>query len=275
MPSRFVRLDPAILRRLYVVERHTLLELAAWLGCSATTTARRLRQFGIPARPRGPMPLREASAFVWTPPVAYAIGLIATDGNLSRDGRHISVVSKDLDQLKTLRRCLGLRVSVSEFESRHGHLAGRVQWSDRAFYKVLLTIGLTPNKSLPLGRLAIPDEYYADFFRGCIYGDGSVLVSIDRHHTAKNERYVYRRLYVSLASASRTFVDWIQSTVQRLTSRRGVIEVQERKGRRPIWLLRYAKRESRHLLRWMYYAPDLSSLARKRAKAEPFLKGMR
>src|SRR5262245_22665126 len=187
MPTRFDCPDKATLWRLYVDERHTLLELATVLGCSATTTCRRLRQFGIPARPRGPRPLREASGFAWSPPVAYAIGLIATDGNLSRDGRHISVVSKDLDQLETLRRCLGLRVSISEFQTTRGRLAARVQWSDRAFYKVLLMIGLTPNKSLTLGRLTIPDEYFPDFVRGCIDGDGSVLVYVDRHHAAKND----------------------------------------------------------------------------------------
>ena len=42
-----------------------------------------------------------------------------------------------------------------------------------------------------------------------------------------------------------------------------------------IWLLRYAKRESLDRLHWMYYAPDVPSLARKRAKAEPFMLGMR
>lgn len=275
MLSRLVWLDHATLWRLYVVERHTLLELGALLGCSATTTSRRLRQFGIPARSRGAIPRGEASDFVWSPPIAYAIGLIATDGNLSGDGRHISVVSKDLDQLETLRRCLGLRASICEFKSRSGRLARRIQWSDRAFYKALLTIGLTPNKSLTLGGLAIPDAYFPDFFRGCIDGDGSVLVYIDRYHTAKNERYVYTRLYVSLTSASRTFIDWMQLTVQRLTSLHGVIETQYKTGRRPIWLLRYAKRESRALLRWMYYSPDLPSLARKRVKAEPFLQGIR
>jgi len=42
-----------------------------------------------------------------------------------------------------------------------------------------------------------------------------------------------------------------------------------------IRLLRYAARESLDLLHWMYYAPDVPSLARKRAKAEPFMFGMR
>jgi hypothetical protein len=60
-------------------------------------------------------------------------------------------------------------------------------------YDALLTIGLTPAKSLTLGPLAIPDDYFPDFFRGCIDGDGSVLVYTDRYHAAKNERYVYRR----------------------------------------------------------------------------------
>ncbi len=95
-----------------------MIESAAQLGCGATTILRRLRLFGIPVRPRGPSPHRETSGLAWSPAVAYAVGLIATDGNLSRDGRHISVVSKDLDLLETLCRCLGLRVSVSEPDLR-------------------------------------------------------------------------------------------------------------------------------------------------------------
>ncbi len=150
-----------------------------------------------------------------------------------------------------------------------------MQWSHRAFYDALLTIGLTPAKSLTLGPLAVPDKYFADFFRGCIDGDGSILVYIDRYHVPKNERYVYTRLYVSLASASRLFVRWVQANVQKLTGLHGVIEVQHRKERHPVWLLRYAKRESVELLRWMYYGPDLPALARKRAKAEPFMLKMR
>lgn len=31
----------------------------------------------------------------WSPKFAYCIGLITSDGNLSKDGRHISFTSKD------------------------------------------------------------------------------------------------------------------------------------------------------------------------------------
>jgi hypothetical protein len=153
--------------------------------------------------------------------------------------------------------------------------AGWLQCALVSFASTKRSSSLTPAKSLTLGPLAIPDEYFPDFFRGCIDGDGSVMVYVDRHHTTKNKRYVYRRLYVSLVTASRPFIDWVQASVQRLTGLNGVIEARQKKGRRSIWLLRFAKRESVDLLRWMYYASDVPSLARKRAKAEPFISGIR
>ncbi len=116
-----------------------------------------------------------------------------------------------------------------------------------------------------------PRRIFADFFRGCVDGDGSVLVYTDRYHAAKNERYVYQRLYVSLVSASRPFPEWIQTTVRSLLGVAGVIEMKPKRDRRPVWPLRYAKRESIRLLHWMYYSPSVPCLARKRARAERFL----
>lgn len=123
-----------------------------------------------------------------------------------------------------------------------------------------------------MGPLAIPDEYSADFLRGCIDGDGCILVYTDRYHTTKNTRYVYERLYVSLYSASRPFLEWVQTTVHRLLGVTGAIHDSNKgQDRRPIFTLRYAKEESIRVIGWMYYAPDVPCLARKRVRAERFL----
>lgn len=265
-----VPVDAELLRRLYVDERLTILEIATRLGCRGTTILRRLRRFEIQARPRGPRVTSSRSSLAWSPELAWAIGLIATDGNLSPDGRHLSIPSKDLDLLESLRSCLGLQNRVVERVNGKGHIY-RLQWGDRGFYDWLLSIGLTPAKSLTLGPLVVPDEYFADFFRGCIDGDGSILVYTDRYHAAKNERYVYQRLYVSLVSASRPFVEWIQRTVRALVGIQGVVNVKKKQGYRPLWVLRYAKTESLRVLRWMYYSPHVPSLSRKRHVAAPFL----
>jgi hypothetical protein len=209
--------DPELLRRLYVDEGLSARGIGAMLGCSGATILRRLRRLGVDVRLTGPVPHSRARSIgiAWSPEIAYALGLMATDGNLSRRRGQLSLVSKDLDQIETLRRCLQLEARISRVRSSTGFLH-KVQWYDRGLYDWFLRVGLTPAKSRTLGPLAVPDEPYADFFRGCIDGDGSVLVYTDRYHATKNPSYVYERLYVSLVSASRPFLEWIQANTRRL-----------------------------------------------------------
>jgi hypothetical protein len=172
------------------------------------------------------------------------------------------------------RRCAnvsGLANRISVTSNRRGGWYYTLQWADRAFYIWLVQIGLTPAKSLTLGPLTIPDEYFVDFFRGCVDGDGSVLVYTDRYHVPKKQNYIYERLYVSIVSASRAFIEWLHASISRLAGESGSITTKRKPGANPLWKLCYAKAKSIHLLRWMYYAPDVPCLQRKRMKAQRFL----
>jgi hypothetical protein len=267
----YVPIDAALLRQLYVGDTLSTDKIAARLGCTATTIRRRLRRFGIEIRPRGPVSLMRSRPVALTSATAYAVGLAATDGNLSSDRRHMSFVSKDQDLVETFRQCLRLTTPMRTLRTRLGTAVYRVQWCDRRLYDWFLALGLMPAKSLRLGGLAIPDEFLADFFRGCIDGDGTIRVYTDSYHRRKKDRYVYERLYVSLVSASRPFVEWIQTAVNRVAHVSGSIQESKRQGAQPIWELRYAKAESIRLIRWMYHSPDVPCLDRKREKAERFL----
>lgn len=272
MHPSYVPISEDALRSLYVDQQLAAAEIAGRLRCGPTTILRRLRRYGIPIRQTGPrVRLGRWGPSSWSSELAYAIGLIATDGNLSSDGRHMSFVSKDIELLETLRRCLNLHTSIAPAFNGRGRPHYRIQWGDRDLYDWLLAIGLTRAKSLTLGALAVPDWYFMDFLRGCIDGDGSVLAYIDRYHAAKNPRYVYQRLYVSLVSASKPFLDWIRERAQALEGVGGVVEMKRGAGRRPIWILRYAKRESMQLLPRLYYGTNVPCLSRKRAAAEQFL----
>ena len=257
------------LARLYVDERLTAKDVAQRVGCSETTIRRRLRSHRLVTRSRGPRQ-RQPAIDGWTRDLAYAVGLLVTDGNLSKDGRHLSVTSADLDLLDVLRTSLALQANVRPVGPRGR--CYRLQWSDRHLYKWVERLGLSPAKSRSLGPLAIPDLYFADFARGCIDGDGSIVVYVDRYHSGKNPRYVYERLYVTLVSASRPFVDWFRGSLFRLIGIHGSISERTSRASRPYWVLRYARRESGLLLPWIYYAPSVPCLARKRARSEPFLR---
>jgi hypothetical protein len=208
---------------------------------------------------------------IWSPELAYVVGLLATDGNLSSDGRHLSIHSKDRELLEAVKQVLGLanRITLDRLPSGGDIL--RLQWGDRLFYDWLLGIGLTAAKSLTLQPLAVPDAYFVDFFRGWIDRDGSVIAYTDRYHVPKSPRYVYERLYVSLVSASRPFIEWIGRTIFRLLGTQGTIHIRSKPHRNSLHVLRFAKHDSIRIGRWMYYTPNVPCLARKRLKAERFL----
>jgi hypothetical protein len=261
------------LRELYVTQALTIEQVAGRFGLGATTISRRLRELGIRARPRGPIasPSSARDPLVWTPDLAYAVGLIATDGNLSKKPGRIAIMSNDTDLLDLVRRRLRLNTDIRPHRGGYGTRCHHLAWSDRRFYDWLANVGLTPAKSLTLGPLAVPDEYFADFFRGCVDGDGSIVSYIDRYHTFKSASYVYTRLYVSIVSASFRFIEWLRASVQRLVNVAGHVDVRRSGGRHDVWRLRYAKRESLAVLRWIYYAHDVTCLIRKRRIATPFL----
>lgn len=50
----------------------------------------------------------------WSADLAYAVGLISTDGNLSKDGRHFDFTSKDLDQIKNFKKILKLKNKIGK-----------------------------------------------------------------------------------------------------------------------------------------------------------------
>ena len=52
--------------------------------------------------------------FNWTSDLAYVIGLLATDGCLSSDGRHIIMRSSDIQLLEIFKKCLNISNRISQ-----------------------------------------------------------------------------------------------------------------------------------------------------------------
>jgi len=190
----------------------------------------------------------------WSPEIAYAVGLITTDGCLSNDGRHIIMTSSDIPQLKTFKKCLNLSNKISETKN-YGWAkkpAYRVQFGNIILYKWLLNIGLMPNKTKRVGILKIPDKYFFDFLRGHIDGDGYIK---------KYQDPVYpnsQRLYTHFFSARLGHLKWVQNKLKHLLDIGGYI--QKFKGE---FGLTFAKKESLKLLSKLYFNPNAPCLKRK------------
>lgn len=227
--------------------------------------------------PKAKLPFKK---YKWTPELAYAVGLLVTDGNLSKDGRHITMRSVDMDLMKTFKKCLNLnsKIGFTPYTSyRDGYqrkLCHRVQFGDVQFYNWLVSIGITPAKSKTIGAIKIPDTYFRDFLRGHLDGDGTILHYQDRYNHYRDRTYNNLRVYVNFISASYEHMAWLRKKIEKLASVHGAF-FQDKStvgNRTPISHVRFAKKESVKLLNWIYYQLDLPCLRRKRGKAEEALK---
>ena len=207
---------------------------------------------------RGPKPKRES--VTWSPELAYAVGLLVTDGSLSVDGRHIDLTSKDEEQLINFMHCIGKKIRISS--KRPSPLAEpitRVQFSDVGLYNFLQDIGLTPKKTKTIGPIKVPEEYLFDFLRGHHDGDGAFYSYYDPRW--KNS-FMY---YLIFLSASKEHVLWIQNKIEALLGVKGHITTSRSSC---VLQLKYAKKESLLVLRKMYPNKTVVCLSRKRLKIE-------
>lgn len=204
---------------------------------------------------RGPKP-RESGDREWNADLAYCVGLIATDGCLYNDGRHISFVSADIQLIELFKKLLGLSNVIGyKISGTSKRRCPHIQFGNIGFYKWLNKIGLTHNKSLTLGPLDIPKKYLLDFVRGCFDGDGSIYSYMDPRWANSH------MFYISFASGSGAFAKWLQKTLLKTIGIQGHIW-----GNKKFFQLKYAKQESLVLVRKMYYSKQVPCLERKRKK---------
>jgi len=208
---------------------------------------------------RGPKP-RKIVDTTWSPDFSYAIGLIASDGCLSGDGRHIDFTSKDKEQILNFQNILKLHhIKIGKKRNGLGHKAYRIQFGSILFYHWLNNIGLTSNKSKTIGKIDIPDEFFFDFFRGVWDGDGTIYAYWDPRWKSS---YMF---YIAVTSSSETFLQWLQDVIGQLAGVHGKITYYKASKTSQ---LRFAKKESRVVFRKMFYKENLPHLSRKFAKAQ-------
>lgn len=205
---------------------------------------------------RGPQPKKIIDE-TWRPNLAYAIGLIATDGYLSKDGLLIDLTSKDREQLLNFSGCLNVNFKIGNKWNSKGDECLRIEFKNRLFYNFLLSIGLTPKKSLTMGKLEIPDKYFFDFLRGCFDGDGCFYSYWDTRWRSSH------MFYLVFSSASLKHLLWLQEVVMKKLKIKGHIIG---RSKNVFFQLKYAKKEALEIIKKMYYTKKVICLSRKKNK---------
>ena len=221
-------------------------------------------------KPKSPNP-----KFLWTPDLAYIAGLLTTDGNMSKDGRHIVMRSSDKDLLKTFNSCLKIKNKIATTHN-NGYAkrpSYRVQYSNASLYRWFVTVGLKPAKTYTIGALKIPKKFFRDFLRGHLDGDGYIQHYIDTYNEYKGKRYSNKRIYTRFISASKKHIYWLYNMTIKCLPVKGAIIFKKGRSEKhvPMWEIKFAKYASLKLLKWLYYRRNLPYLNRKRRTAEKLI----
>lgn len=202
---------------------------------------------------------KEKVRIEWSQNFAYAIGLLASDGYLSSDGRHLGIKSAEKELVDNLKAALSLKNKIS-LGVRGGEKVKKyffITFGDIVFYRFLNKIGLTAAKSKTIKSVAIPDSFFADFLRGVFDGDGTFYSFWD---TRWPNSFVFQ---MAFASASLDFINWFKNRLTRLFCVKGFVK----KGD-GVYNLTYFKGDTRKLFDVMYYESDLLFLRRKYTKIQ-------
>lgn len=202
----------------------------------------------------------------------YLLGAFCTDGNIcidiSTNAAKCSLSSNDDDWLHLIHNAIGNDGAVRKRKDGRHEL-----WLyNKEVYNWFNENGCTPAKSLNLSCPIIPEQYLPDFLRGCIDGDGSIVIS---SYLKNGKRYPKITCY--LCGSSLSFL----KDIEQILINKGIKSSFVYKKNSPNDKIKYKHphyrvfmndSKARAFLNWIYYPGNPLSMPRKQKLAIDILK---
>ena len=195
-----------------------------------------------------------------SPEKFYVIGLIASDGCISKN--FAKLVSKDKELVEYLKKVTECTNAVREdLRKVNGNIQTyyRLHFSSVEMIEILNYYGITERKSLTFSHKNIPQKYLGDFIRGVFDGDGSLSVSRRKDNGARTQKF-------SIVSGSEAFAKDLHSLLLDVGISVNKISVSKRNRGNNLYCVSTSRRnEVLRLGEWMY-GSDFNKFGLKRKK---------
>lgn len=263
------------LKFLYLDEKKSLDDIAELFGVSRAAVYKRLINFKIPQRSKSEARLEaqkkgkffqryydinENFFSSWSPEMAYVLGLIATDGCITRTGR-ISLSMNEEGLLEKVKRVMGSEHNITP--SKHQKGLYYFHFAREKLVEDLSRLGILPRKSLNIKFPDVPADYITHFIRGIFDGDGSVMLSKQRKVLL---------LITKFYSGSWDFIVRLESSLQGLgLPKRRIYQQKTKNG--AYYSIVYGHEDSRALFKILYKNTENKLFLERKYKR--FLEGLR
>jgi hypothetical protein len=190
-----------------------------------------------------------------------------TDGCIQVNGKSswiITLSSKDEDWLQLVREYI-----CPEMKMGQGNQVKLLSITDKKIGEWFISKGCIPRKSTILEYPDVPQQYFSDFLRGCIDGDGSISQKINK----KNGKIIYSSY---LCSAREEFLIPMSNILKSLGIKNSICEITKKpcliNGRMVTpkskhYRMTFGSRATYQLVQLLYYSNHKLSMPRKMNKA--------
>lgn len=194
----------------------------------------------------------------WTYDLSYIVGLITSDGSLLREKPRITFTSADFELIKIVKETVERLFDINECQpykyNQDGSTFWHYQFTCWKLYYFLKNIGILPNKSKTIKKVNVPNEYFSDFLRGEIDGDGGFY--LNKGHDI---------LTTGIFSGSENFIQWLLGKIKSLVMVRGG----SIKKREQCFTLTFGVHDTQKIVKYIY-SDNTICLTRKKQIAIQF-----
>ncbi|MBU2541242.1 MAG: hypothetical protein KJ593_05010 [Candidatus Omnitrophica bacterium] len=260
---------------LYLRDSKSLQEIALLYNVSRVAIFKKLKKYGIKQRSKsqarieaqkqGKAPqeffdINEHFFGKWSHEMAYVLGLVITDGCVSKTGT-ILLSMNDRELLEKVKEALRASHKIEQSKYQKGLYIFR--FAREGMIKDLRKLGIGSKKSLTVRFPNVPQEYLPDFIRGVFDGDGSVFFDKRRPKFPLRSKFV---------SSSENFIEKLQKCLEFLDMPKRTIYKQKTKNAYSYMFI-YAHKDSSKLFE-ILYKNNQNRLFLER-KYERFLEGLK
>jgi hypothetical protein len=208
----------------------------------------------------------------------YILGAFVTDGNISKSSNTCSISSKDMNWLESINRHISADYLVKNKKTRYEKYKHWViSITNKEIHCWLNDHECVPCKSAILKMPHVPEQYFRDFLRGCIDGDGSIGLYLrrDRNKKYKKEKIKNQyKAYCYLCSISADFIKPISKKLDELgfghcvtftpvENIKSILDGRLIKANYGIYKLKFTGQDAGKFIKWLYYSDELLCLQRK------------
>jgi len=260
---------------LYLKEKRSLEDIARLHNVSRVAIYKKLKKYGIMPRsksearleaqkqdklPQQFFDINEHFFKDWSSEMAYVLGLVITDGCISKTGT-VSLSMNDKELLEKVRKVMGSEHKIEP--SKHQKNLYIFHFARENMVRDLEKFGVVPKKSLIVTFPTVPEDYLPDFIRGVFDGDGSI------YFDTRSKNCPMR---TSFHSGSKDFIEKLEDNLTKLGMPERKISYQKTKNG-IYYGIRYSHKDSVKLFNILYKNAQNSLFLDR--KYRRFLKGLK